>query len=184
MKAHWLTALAFLCLLAAALEFGVLRYDVAWIQSGEPYLYWLTVDRTARAGLALILVAGVGAWLLLRGMIRPLALLRPIAVIMLTGACCLFSVVMPLFSVSAGAHHIESIVSGEHQWHLYYQLQGIGVSECQHVLVRCDVSGWLCRYVDRWQVGSLCMGAFAPIQMRVLDAGIEVQVNGERLQYR
>lgn len=184
MKAHWITLAAILCLLAAVLEFGLLRYDMAWAQSGEVFLYWLYVDRTERAGLALILVVGAGAWLLLRGLIRPLALLRPIALIMLSGACCLFSIAMPLFSVSAGAHHVKTVVSGEHQWHLYYQLQGIAIRECQHVLVRCDASGWLCRYVDRWQVGSICTGAFVPIQMRALGAGIEVRLDGQSQQYQ
>lgn len=181
MKTRWITGLSLLLLLAAAGEFFWLRYDAAAVQSGEVFLYWLYVERTARAPSALVSVVVAGSWLFLRGIVPLLAAVRPLAVLLLVTACCFFSVLMPLAGVTSGAHHVQSVASSAHTWHLYYQLQGIGVQACSHVLVRCDRTGWLCQAVEQWQVGSVCLGDYAPISLQVEESRLIVRLNGEQI---
>jgi hypothetical protein len=181
-KTHILTAISLLLLLVTAGEFLLLRVDVTYIQSGESFLYWLYVERTTRAPLALGFVILIGIWILIRGMYTPLRSIHPLAVIFASSACCIFSVLMPLTSVTAGGHHLQTVTTPQSTWHLYYQLQGIGVSECSYVAVRCDRTGWLCQAVDRWQFGSICPGASAPIALSSTDGHVYISVNSEQIQ--
>lgn len=167
-----LIPLAALALLLLALLDFASQVTIDEALSGDPFFYWGYVNHHLRPPLLL-----VGFWLLviwgfMRLVWRPLRALSWLAAIILALACVIFTLLTPLRSLNSSAFHIQSQPYDDRLFHSFYQSENFLDEQCVHVVVVCDGAGLMCRYLDQWQYGPLCMGEFAPI--RLAKTGVTV----------
>lgn len=142
------------------------------IREGQPFWYWGYVNQHLRPYLTLIGLALIAIWGFLRPVLSTLKHVTLPAVLMLAFACVLFSLIIPLTSLTHTAVHMQSQSHDGAMYHLFYQSEGILNDDCAYVLVRCNGLGLQCQYEQDWPYGPVCMGQNAPIQLA--SAGVSI----------
>lgn len=177
--------------LVAGLALSVSLLELAFFPTpeallrGEPFVYWSYVNQAQRPPWSLVGLVLVAGWIVARQMWGWVRWWRAGAVIVLALAGGMATLLTPLLTASRSAVHLQSAATTTHTYHLYYQNITLLTSECEYVVVECEPSGWRCRYVQRWNLGAICLGTFAPIRLESLpDAEgeqIAVMIENERV---
>ncbi|MAU13015.1 MAG: hypothetical protein CL607_24565 [Anaerolineaceae bacterium] len=162
-------ALAFLAL---ALVDLMTQASPTMIREGQPFWYWGYVNQHLRPYFALVGLALVAFWGFLRRVFSTLKHVTLPAVLVLAFACVLFSLIIPLTTLTHTAVHMQSQSHDDAMYHLFYQSEGILSDDCAYILVRCDTFGLQCQYEQDWPYGPACMGQNAPIQLT--SAGVTI----------
>lgn len=158
-------------LLLALLDFAA-QVTIEEALSGDTFFYWGYVNHHLRPPLLLVGFLLLVIWGFMRLVWRPLRALSWLAAIILVLTCVIFTILTPLHSLSSSAFHIQSQPYDDRLFHLFYQSDDFLHEQCVHVVVVCDSAGLMCRYLDQWQYGPLCMGEFAPL--RLTNDGVAV----------
>jgi hypothetical protein len=157
----------------ACLDVFIWRYEPGSIKAGQSFVYWSQVEQTPRAWLFLPFLALVGIWLFWRKLY--LSWISAKTMLLLIIAMALLGLVAPFSSLTTIARHLQSAAN----YRLYYQYEGIGDTDCDYILVRCDGAGLVCDYAESWQVAPLCLGNQAPIRLETIGKTIRVFIFNE-----
>lgn len=174
-----LLIVAALLLVVSFVDVFIWRTTPQHIIAGEPFVYWSHVNQVPRAWWMLLWVIIAGLWLFLRKLSPVLLQIRWLAMLMLTSACCLFSLAAPMSNLTQLTRHIETVRTEEHTYHLYYQYTAIGDVDCDYVVVRCDRYGIVCTHIGHWLVSPVCLNQYANIRLTVRDTLLTVIANDE-----
>ena len=155
---------ALMCLILALIDL-VTQVTPAIIAEGQPFWYWGYVNQHLRPYAVLVGMVLAAAWGFLRPAFNTLRIITMPTVLLLLCSCTLLSLVVPLMTLTHTAVHMQSQSHDGKMYHLFYQSEGAISTECAYVLVACDNLGMSCQYQHHWQVGPICMGENAPIQL-------------------
>lgn len=168
---------AIFCLILAIVDVFIWQSNVEAIYAGDAFVYWSHVGVFARLPLAIVMVVLVGIWLFTRQMSPVLNAIRWWAILMMSAACGLFSLIAPLNNINRSARHFETLRHNASVYHLYYQYSGIGDTTCDTVLVRCGSSGFICEHRYHGILTPVCFGEFTPVQLTLNDNAVQLIVN-------
>lgn len=159
MKSRVFTLFSFALFILACLDVFVWRYEPSAIATGQHFIYWSHVEQSPRAWFALPTIAFFALWLFWRKLY--LGWISSKAMLLFILAMSLLCLAAPFSSLGNIARHLQSAEN----YRVYYQYEGIGDSDCDYILVRCDGAGLLCEYLGSWQVAPVCLGHQAPIRL-------------------
>lgn len=164
-------AISFIVLLLALVDLNT-QVSPAAVQEGQPFWYWGYVNQHLRPYLALVGLILIAVWGFLRPIFGVLKRVTLASILMLAFACVLFSLIVPLSTLTHTAVHMQSQSHDGTQYHLFYQSEGVISDACAYVLVRCDALRLQCQYAQDWPYGPVCMGQNVPIQLT--SAGVTI----------
>lgn len=157
----------------------IIRPDLSTILLGEPFVYAAIVDVTPRAVLSLFFVAFMGLWLFLRHLQPWLGLVRPLAMLGLSVACCISSVIHPVAGLGQPAYTHSELRHDGRVYRLFYIYPEITARQCWYVLVACDGLGFMCQRQTEISSGALCLGNQANYALQIVDHDVVIVVDGE-----
>jgi hypothetical protein len=175
-----LTLLVLLCAIGILLS----RPTLEQIAQGETFFYWGHVNTVSRAPLSLVGLTAVALWFFLHRVWHWLASFRPLTILLFSLACALYTLLLPMFSLSQVAYHVESTsvqtaIGESITFHLFYQYEGFVASSCDYVLVQCDNLGWWCQQAYQFNYGALCLGDKAPMVIETSVNSLQWYTDGE-----